>query len=57
MRKIGIIGFGRIGRIHFKNVEKINDTKVIAVADPFADQMTEVFEKYGIDNYSNDFNT
>jgi len=56
MRKIGIIGFGRIGRIHFKNVEKFNDTEVIAVADPFADQMTEVFDKYGIDNYSTDFN-
>jgi myo-inositol 2-dehydrogenase / D-chiro-inositol 1-dehydrogenase len=56
MRKIGIIGFGRIGRIHFESVKKINDTEVIAVADPFADQMTEVFAKFGIDNYSNDFN-
>jgi myo-inositol 2-dehydrogenase/D-chiro-inositol 1-dehydrogenase len=56
MRKIGIIGFGRIGRIHFESVKKINGTEVIAVADPFADQMTEVFKKFGIDNYSNDFN-
>jgi myo-inositol 2-dehydrogenase/D-chiro-inositol 1-dehydrogenase len=56
MRKIGIIGFGRIGRIHFDSVKKLNDIEVIAVADPFADQMTEVFDKYGIDNYSNDFN-
>jgi myo-inositol 2-dehydrogenase/D-chiro-inositol 1-dehydrogenase len=56
MRKIGIIGFGRIGRIHFESVKKVNDTEVIAVADPFADQMTEVFDKFGIDNYGNDYN-
>ena len=56
MRKIGIIGFGRIGRIHFESVKKINETEVVAVADPFANQMTDVFSKFGIDNYSNDFN-
>jgi myo-inositol 2-dehydrogenase/D-chiro-inositol 1-dehydrogenase len=56
MRKIGIIGFGRIGRIHFNSVKKIKDTQVIAVADTFADQMEDVFDEYGIDNYSNDFN-
>ena len=55
MRKIGIIGFGRIGRIHYKSVKKIKGAEVIAVADPFADQMTEVFEEFGIDHYSNDF--
>lgn len=56
MRKIGIIGFGRIGRIHFNSVKKIKGTQVVAVADTFADQMEDVFDEYGIDNYSNDFN-
>ena len=51
MRKIGIIGFGRIGRIHFNTVKKLKRCKVVAVADPFADQMTDVFEQYGVDNY------
>jgi len=57
MRKIGIIGFGRIGRIHFETGKKISNAEVVAVADPFADQMTEVFSIYGVDNYTNDFNT
>jgi len=57
MRKIGIIGFGRIGRIHFSSVKKLKDVEILAVADSLADKMTEVFDKYGIDNYSNDFNT
>jgi len=56
MRKIGIIGFGRIGRIHFNSVKKIKGNQVVAVADTFADQMEDVFDEYGIDNYSNDFN-
>ena len=56
MRKIGIIGFGRIGRIHFSTVKKIKGAEVIAVADPFADQMTEVFDQFGVENYNADFN-
>ena len=56
MRKIGIIGFGRIGRIHFKTAKKFEDVEVLAVADSFADKMTEVFDQYGVENYSNDLN-
>ena len=56
MRKVGIIGFGRIGRIHFKSVNRLKDVEITAVADSLADKMTEVFKEYGIDNYSNDFN-
>ena len=56
MRKVGIIGFGRIGRIHFNSVKRLKDVKIIAVADSLAEKMTEVFDEYGIENYSNDFN-
>lgn len=56
MRKIGIIGFGRIGRIHFESVKKLKDTKVVAVADLFANEMTEVFHQCGVEHYSDDFN-
>lgn len=56
MRKIGIVGFGRIGRIHFNSAKKLEDVEIIAVADPFADKMREVFEQYGVENYSNDIN-
>lgn len=57
MRKVGIIGFGRIGRVHFNVVKKLKDVEIAAVADNLAEQMTEVFEEYGVKNYSNDFNT
>lgn len=57
MRKVGIIGFGRIGRIHFHTIEtKLDGVSVVAVADCFADKMTDVFKKYGVENYSSDFN-
>lgn len=56
MRKIGIIGFGRIGRIHFNSAKKLKDVEIIAVADPFADKMTDVFDQYGVEHYSDDFN-
>lgn len=52
MKKVGIIGFGRIGRIHYKVIEGIKDVEVVAVADSFADDMKDVFTEYGISNYS-----
>ena len=57
MRKVGIVGFGRIGRIHFNLIKRLKDVEITAVADSLADKMTDVFQEYGIDNYSNDFNT
>ena len=56
MRKVGIVGFGRIGRIHCNSIKRLKDVEVIAVADSLADKLTEVFDEYGIDTYSNDFN-
>lgn len=56
MRKVGVIGFGRIGRIHFTLIKRIKNVEVIAVADTFAEKMTEVFDEYGVYKYSNDFN-
>lgn len=34
---VGIIGFGRIGKIHFDHLTKIPGTKVTKVADPYFD--------------------
>ena len=56
MRKIGIIGFGRIGRIHFNTAKQLKNVDIAAVADPFAHEMTDVFEQYGVEHYSDDFN-
>lgn len=56
MKKVGIIGFGRIGRIHFNSVKRLKDVEVVAVADSLADEMADVFDEYGVSNYSKDFN-
>ena len=56
MRKVGIIGFGRIGRVHFNVAKKLKNVEITAVADCLADKMTDVFKEYGVNNYSNDFN-
>jgi myo-inositol 2-dehydrogenase / D-chiro-inositol 1-dehydrogenase len=56
MKRVGIIGFGRIGRIHYDLVRRIKDVEVIAIADSFAENMTEIFDEYGVDNYTADFN-
>ncbi|GBF78532.1 putative inositol 2-dehydrogenase, partial [Paenibacillus sp. 598K] len=36
--RIGIIGAGRIGRIHAENLGRLPHAEVIAISDPFADQ-------------------
>lgn len=36
--RIGIIGAGRIGRIHAENLGRLPQAEVIAISDPFADQ-------------------
>jgi glyceraldehyde 3-phosphate dehydrogenase len=37
MVKVGINGFGRIGRIVYRNALELNDVDVVAVNDPFID--------------------
>ena len=54
MIKIGIIGLGRIGKVHIKSIStKINTAKVIAAADPFLnDEMRSFAKEFGIENLS-----
>lgn len=35
--RIGIIGAGRIGRIHAENLDRLAEAEVIAISDPYAD--------------------
>lgn len=45
---IGVIGVGRIGKLHIENITKfIPNVKIKAISDPFAD-MTEIAAQYGI---------
>ncbi|MEK3731303.1 MULTISPECIES: inositol 2-dehydrogenase [Paenibacillus] len=36
--KVGIIGAGRIGKIHIENLQRQGNAEVVAVSDPFADE-------------------
>ncbi|KAK8037142.1 glyceraldehyde 3-phosphate dehydrogenase [Apiospora marii] len=40
--KVGINGFGRIGRIVFRNAVELNDVEIVAVNDPFIAGTVEV---------------
>ncbi|KAK7978196.1 glyceraldehyde-3-phosphate dehydrogenase [Apiospora saccharicola] len=45
--KVGINGFGRIGRIVFRNAVELNDVEIVAVNDPFiAVEYAEYMLKY-----------
>ena len=48
--KIGIIGAGRIGKVHAKNIAMfVREMEIKTIADPFANEETEAFAKqYGI---------
>ncbi|MFX3634200.1 MAG: inositol 2-dehydrogenase [Candidatus Pristimantibacillus sp.] len=53
--KIGIIGAGRIGRIHADNSRRLPNTEVRAISDPFADdQLREWASDRGIGIVTND---
>jgi len=56
MKKVGIIGFGRIGRVHYNILKGIKNVEISAVADSLADKMSDVFKAYGVENFGDDFN-
>jgi len=51
MMKVGIIGAGRIGKVHAKNIAMfVPEMKVKTLADPFMNEETEAFARqYGIE--------
>lgn len=54
--KIGIIGAGRIGEIHAKNiVTMIKNAELLAVADSFEDRAKEFARKYEVPQCFNDY--
>lgn len=54
--KIGIIGAGRIGKVHIRNISLfVPDMEIKTIADPFANEQTEAIAKqYGIPNVTKD---
>lgn len=46
--KVGINGFGRIGRIVFRNSIEVQDIDIVAVNDPFIEPKYAVSELFRI---------
>ncbi len=44
---IGLLGAGRIGKVHAQAVERTQQTRLVAVADAIAEPASEVAERYG----------
>ncbi|WP_295633831.1 Gfo/Idh/MocA family oxidoreductase [uncultured Mitsuokella sp.] len=54
--KIGIIGAGRIGKVHIRNISLfVPDMEIKTVADPFMNDKTAAYVKqFGIENVTKD---
>lgn len=56
MIKIGIIGAGRIGKVHAKSAASVKGVEIKAIADPFMNAETEAWAKeQGIPNVYTDY--
>lgn len=57
MLRIGIIGAGRIGKVHLESISyHVKNAVVTAVADPFMSDETKTFvESFGVKNIYNDY--
>ena len=55
MVKIGIIGAGRIGKVHAKAASNLNGAKIIWLADPIAPDLEETAKSMGIDKTSKNY--
>ncbi|MHB8073250.1 inositol 2-dehydrogenase [Desulfosporosinus fructosivorans] len=53
--KVGILGAGRIGKLHAINILGMQDAEILVIADPFANQETEEWAySIGVKNISKD---
>lgn len=55
MVKIGIIGAGRIGKVHAKAASNLNGAKIIWLADPIAPDLQETAKSMGIEKTSKNY--
>lgn len=54
--KIGIIGAGRIGRLHAENIVHIPQVEIKTISDLFVENLQEWANKIGIQNVTSDYN-
>ena len=55
MVKIGIIGAGRIGKVHAKAASNLNGAKIIWLADPIAPDLEETAKSMGFEKTSKNY--
>ena len=56
MIKIGIIGAGRIGKVHMQSITyNVPTAKVLGITDVFKDGLQELADKYGIEKVYDDY--
>ncbi|MBJ6362449.1 inositol 2-dehydrogenase [Paenibacillus sp. GCM10012307] len=53
--KLGIIGAGRIGKLHAENLKNLPQVKIKAISDLFADTIKDWAASCGIENVSKDY--
>ncbi|AIO36506.1 inositol 2-dehydrogenase [Burkholderia multivorans] len=52
MTRIAVLGAGRIGKVHAKNVANCRDARLVAIADPVASAANALAETYGCEALS-----
>ena len=54
--RVGIIGAGRIGRVHSKSLtNNIPEAELVAISDKFVESAKKAAEEFGIPNYYEDY--
>ncbi|KKO52323.1 inositol 2-dehydrogenase [Paenibacillus sp. DMB20] len=52
---VGVIGAGRIGKLHIDNMKNMKNVRLKTVSDVFADQLEEWFKSSGVENMTKDY--
>ncbi|WP_244527716.1 inositol 2-dehydrogenase [Virgibacillus chiguensis] len=52
---VGVIGAGRIGRLHINNMRNMPNVRLKTVSDPQADHMKDWFSESGVENLTKDY--
>ncbi|KAA9016973.1 inositol 2-dehydrogenase [Niallia endozanthoxylica] len=52
---VGVIGAGRIGKLHIDNMKNMKNVRLKSVSDVFADQLEDWFQSSGVENMTKDY--
>ena len=52
---VGVVGAGRIGKLHVDNLKNISNVRIKTVSDVFTDHLGDWFEASGVENLTKDY--